>query len=82
VSPKLKRLSGQDVVDILKIFGFEPFTQRGSHIKLRRVSLETEKQTLTVPLHHELDIGTLKAIIRQASRYIPETELKRYFYSD
>jgi predicted RNA binding protein YcfA (HicA-like mRNA interferase family) len=82
VSPKLKRLSGPDVVNILKTFGFQPLTQRGSHIKLRRMSLENEKQTLTVPLHHELDIGTLKAIIRQASRYIPEAELRRYFYSD
>jgi len=49
---------------------------------LRRLSLENEKQTLTIPLHHELDKGTLNAIIRQATRYIPENELKRHFYSD
>jgi predicted RNA binding protein YcfA (HicA-like mRNA interferase family) len=82
LSPKLKRLSGSEVVDILKTFGFQTFSQRGSHIKLRRLSLDNEKQTLTIPLHHELDIGTLKAIMRQATRYIPETELKKYFYSN
>ncbi|MFY9813698.1 MAG: type II toxin-antitoxin system HicA family toxin [Dehalococcoidales bacterium] len=82
MSPKLKRLSGSEVVDILKTFGFQTFSQRGSHVKLRRLSLDNEKQTLTIPLYHELDIGTLKAIIRQATRYIPEIELKKYFYSD
>jgi len=32
--PKLRRLSGPDVVAILARFGFQPLTQRGSHIKL------------------------------------------------
>ena len=82
MSPKLKHLSGSEVVSIFGGFGFRPISQRGSHIKLRRISLAGEKQTLTIPLHHELDMGTLKAIIRQAIRYIPENELKRYFYSD
>jgi len=78
--PKLKILSGREVVKILSKFGFEVVSQRGSHIKLRRVLPDETKQTLTVPLHDELDKGTLKAIIRQASRYIPEDELKSYFY--
>ena len=82
MGPKLKNLAGSEVVAILNVFGFQQYSQRGSHVKLRRISLEGEKQTLTIPLHHELDIGTLRAIIRQATRYIPETELKRYFYSE
>jgi len=40
------------------------------------------KQTLTIPNHPELDKGTLKAIYRQALRYIPENELKIHFYSE
>ncbi|WP_420886072.1 hypothetical protein [Candidatus Brocadia sinica] len=40
-----------------------------------------DKQTLTIPSHDELDVGTLRAIVRQASRYIPEEQLKPYFYS-
>jgi predicted RNA binding protein YcfA (HicA-like mRNA interferase family) len=78
--PKLRVLSGKEVVKILSKYGFEVVSQRGSHVKLRRILPEGIKQTLTVPLHDELDKGTLKAIIRQASRYIPEEDLKPHFY--
>ena len=78
--PKLRVLSGKEVVKILSKFGFEVISQRGSHVKLKRILPDGTKQTLTVPLHDELDKGTLKAIIRQASRYIPEEELRRHFY--
>jgi len=40
------------------------------------------KQTLTVPAHEELDTGTLRAILRQASRYVPGQELRPLFYTD
>ncbi len=76
---KLKRLSGKEVVAILGQFGFVIHSQRGSHVKLRRVSSSGEKQTLTIPAHEELDVGTRRAIMRQASRYIPESELKPHF---
>jgi predicted RNA binding protein YcfA (HicA-like mRNA interferase family) len=49
---RLKRLSGTEVVAILQQFGFQVYSQRGSHIKLRRVS-ETGKETLTVPNHRQ-----------------------------
>ena len=80
--PKLKPLSGHEVVDIMRSFGFEVHSQRGSHAKLRRITTMGEKQTLTVPLHAELDVGTLRAIIRQAAGYVPETELGVHFYTD
>jgi len=35
--PKLKLLSGEDVVAILKSFGFNIVGQKGSHVKMRRV---------------------------------------------
>ena len=82
MSPKLKRLSGRHVISILGQFGFTIHSQRGSHVKLRRISLASRKQTLTIPLHEELDVGTLRAIIRQASRYIPEEQLRPHFYSE
>ncbi len=40
------------------------------------------RQVLVIPLHKELDRGTLKAIIRQVSRYVPEEELEPYFYAE
>jgi predicted RNA binding protein YcfA (HicA-like mRNA interferase family) len=79
--PKLRRLSGNEVIRIFASFGFEPVAQRGSHVKLRRVHADGSRQTLTIPAHAELDIGTLKAIYRQALRYIPESELHPHFYS-
>jgi predicted RNA binding protein YcfA (HicA-like mRNA interferase family) len=78
--PKLRKLSGTDVVAVLGRFGFAAVKQRGSHIKLRRV-LAGAKQTLVVPGHRELDAGTLKAIFNQALRYIPEGELRPHFYT-
>ena len=79
--PKLKRLSGKDVVAILKRFHFEIEAQKGSHLKLGRLLSSGERQTLTIPNHAELDTGTCRAILRQASRYIPAEELYPYFYS-
>ena len=82
MSSKLKRLSGSEVVDIMCTFGFETHSQKGSHIKLCRIGVKGERQTLTIPLHAELDVGTLRAIVRQATRYIPEVELRSHFYAD
>lgn len=78
--PKLKNLSGKDVISILNQFGFEVINQRGSHIKLRRMK-EDSKQTLLIPNHKEIDTGTLRAIVRQAGRYIPVEDLNKHFYS-
>ena len=78
--PKLKLLSGKEVIKIFAKFGFEVISQRGSHAKLRRILKDGTKQTITIPIHDELDKGTLKAIFRQALRYIPEEELRHYFY--
>jgi predicted RNA binding protein YcfA (HicA-like mRNA interferase family) len=80
--PKLRRLSGPEVIKILAQFGFAPFAQRGSHIKVRRVRPDGIKETLTVPNHRELDTGTTRAILRQASHFIPQDQLRPHFYTD
>jgi len=80
--PRPKVLSGPDVVKILKLFGFEVASQRGSHIKLRRALPGGTNQTLTVPNHRELDRGTLLGIYRQALRYISSDELASHFFND
>ncbi len=79
--PKLKTLSGEEVIHILTSFGFEIAAQRGSHVKLRRTT-STGKQTLTVPNHKELDKGTIRAIYLQSLRCIPENDLRKHFYTD
>lgn len=59
--PKLPVLSGQDVIRILELLGFERLRQRGSHVILRR-----GETGCVVPLHREIKTGTLAGIIRQA----------------
>lgn len=75
-------LSGSDLVSIFRLFDFYVASQKGSHIKLVRISHSGERQILTIPLHDELDRGTLKAIFRQALRYISEEQLCGHFYSE
>lgn len=59
----------------LSAFGFEVVNTRGSHAKLRRVTVSGARQTLTVPTHGALAPGTLHAIYSQALRFIPAEEL-------
>ncbi|MCH8848101.1 MAG: type II toxin-antitoxin system HicA family toxin [Chloroflexi bacterium] len=80
--PRLRVLSGDQVIDILGGFGFSVRSQRGSHVKLRRISATGGVQALTVPRHRDMDAGTLRAIFRQASRFVPEDELRPHFYTD
>ncbi|MCX5971237.1 MAG: type II toxin-antitoxin system HicA family toxin [Coprothermobacterota bacterium] len=80
--PNLRRLSGSAVIQILEGFGFTVHAQAGSHVKLRRIGPAGQKQMLTIPRHMELDTGTLRAIFRQASQYIPDQELRPHFYTE
>ena len=52
------------------------------HPIYRRVTKDGERQTLTLPLHKELDIDTIRAIDRQAARFIPDLALMTLFYRD
>lgn len=59
--------SGEDIVKALDKWGFTRVSQRGTHVKLRYVHPDTgEKRTVIVPLHDELDTGTLGEIADQA----------------
>lgn len=80
--PKLRTLPGAEVLAILGESGFEPLSQRGSHIKIRRVLEGGQAQTLTIPNHREIDRGTLHAVFRQACRFVSERELRRAFFTE
>jgi len=79
---RLRQLSGAEVVRILEHFGFVVYAQWGSHVKLQRIEPAGHKQTLTIPRHRELGTGSLRAILRQASRYVPVGELRPFFYAE
>ena len=80
MSHRLKRLSGKEVLRSLGAFGFLVISIRRSHAKARRVLPDGSEQNLTIPLHRELDVGTLAALYRKASQFVPPEQLKPIFY--
>ena len=63
--PKLPVLSGREVIRALIKTGFEQKRTKGSHVILTKM-IDKQKIALVVPLHKEIDRGTLIEIIRQA----------------
>ncbi|MGB9929827.1 MAG: type II toxin-antitoxin system HicA family toxin [Methanosarcina sp.] len=63
--PKLPILSAREVIKALSNQGFQVVSQKGSHIKMKRISLN-ETRVVIIPDHSEIPMGTLKSIIRQA----------------
>lgn len=64
MSAKLPRLSGKELIKILGKIGFSQIRQRGSHVFMKKENHEG-KVTTVVPMHKEIDKGTLLEIIRQ-----------------
>ena len=63
--PKLPRVSGQRAVRALERLGFVPVRQQGSHVILKKRTVEGEVGCV-VPMHNELAVGTLQGILKQA----------------
>lgn len=61
---KLPRLSGKKLVKILSAQGFDSVRQKGSHVIMIK-EIDGKKVHTVVPLHNEIDKGTLLEIIRQ-----------------
>ena len=66
--PPLPIISGRQCVQALHGVGYETVRQRGSHVRLHAA----ERRPVTVPLHSELDRGTLRSIIRTAGLSVEE----------
>ena len=63
--PRLRRVSGREVIRALEKLGFVQVRQRGSHVVLRKEAPEGAVGCV-VPLHRDLAIGTLRGILKQA----------------
>ena len=59
---KLPILSGDELIKLLKIAGFQVLRQKGSHVSLQKENYQT-----VVPLHYELSPGTLLGILKQCN---------------
>ena len=59
--PKLPLVSGTDASKALQRLGFVFLRQRGSHAILRR-----GERGCVIPMHREIDPGTLRGVLKQA----------------
>ena len=67
--PKFPCISGTKAAKALERLGFERRRQRGSHLIMRRGS-----SVCVVPMHREIDPGTLRGVLRQAGVSLEEFE--------
>ena len=74
--PKLPQVSGADIVRLLQRLDYKVIRQRGSHIRLRKVTPLGE-HNITVSAHRVLAKGTLNDILNKVSLWnnIPKKAL-------
>jgi predicted RNA binding protein YcfA (HicA-like mRNA interferase family) len=65
---KLPVVSGARCISALEYLGYRVAHIRGSHVRMQCAN----RNPVTVPLHNELDRGTLKAILRSTEISIDE----------
>ena len=76
--PRLPQVSGSDLVKLLQSLGYEVVRQRGSHIRLKKITAVGE-HAITIPAHKVIAKGTLSDIIGRVSLWnnIPREELHK-----
>jgi predicted RNA binding protein YcfA (HicA-like mRNA interferase family) len=62
MSDKLPVISGKKLISVLKGLGYEVSRQRGSHVRLEKITL-AGRHKITVPNHDPIAKGTLSSII-------------------
>jgi predicted RNA binding protein YcfA (HicA-like mRNA interferase family) len=65
MSAKLPVVSGEQLISALQKLGYVAVRQRGSHVRLRHAT-DPQRQAITIPLHDEIALGTLRRILRDA----------------
>ncbi|MGA7854210.1 MAG: type II toxin-antitoxin system HicA family toxin [Candidatus Acidiferrales bacterium] len=74
--PRLPQTSGRDLIKLMQSLGYEILRQKGSYVRLRKVSAVGE-HNITVPDHNALAKGTLNDILTRVSLWnnIPKQDL-------
>lgn len=70
-----KLYSGPKIIKALMRMGFSIVSTKGSHVKLRGIRFG-KLQTVIVPRHKEVAMGTFQSIIKQAA--VEFEELRKY----
>ena len=71
--PPLRPLSFREVERKLAAAGLLPVSQKGSHVKFVKWS-EEGTRTAVVPRYREVQVGTLRSVLRQAGITVGEFE--------
>ncbi|MEI6817270.1 MAG: type II toxin-antitoxin system HicA family toxin [Bacteroidota bacterium] len=65
-------LSGEELVKLLKIYGYQPVRQSGSHI---RMTTQTNgEHHVVIPNHSPLKIGLLSSILTDIADHLGKTK--------
>ena len=78
--PNLRHIPGAEIVALLQSQGFVVIRQKGSHVRLR-IQQNEIIHAITIPLHREIDRGTLKSIVRSLQKCLTEEIIKKLFYT-
>ncbi len=62
--------SGPELIKALKIYGYQPVRQNGSHITV--TTQRNGEHHLAIPNHNPLKIGTLNGIISRVASHLGE----------
>lgn len=74
--PRIPRdISGQDLIKRLKKLGYQVSRQKGSHIRLA-VTFNGKEQSITIPNHQAIKIGTLNNILGEIANNFNLTKEK------
>jgi predicted RNA binding protein YcfA (HicA-like mRNA interferase family) len=71
-------LSAKQLIKLLKVYGYETISQKGSHIKV--TTNKDGEHHLAIPNHDPIKIGTLNATIRQVAEH--QGKSKKDIYGD
>jgi len=67
-----RNLSGKDLIQRLKLLGYEQTRESGSHIRLTTIRNGTHH--ITIPNHDTLRIGTLSSVISLVAEHFNITK--------
>jgi len=62
-------LSAKDLIKIFSAYGYQISRQKGSHIRLTRISANGEHH-ISIPNHDPLKLGTLISILNEVSNHL------------
>lgn len=74
-------VSGWELIKVLSVFGYEPVSQNGSHIKV--TTTKNGQHHIAVPNHNPVKIGTLSGILSDVASHfgLTEDEVVRKLFS-